>query len=190
MVNPYPPAPEGTTVRSATDAGEEPGGGLWWGIGIILIAVIVAAAFGTATRGGDDVARDVVAAQAAAPGRGAPPVDAAGVPQGSADGVAFPGLAARQGWMPVGRRTDQVSDRTVATVVYGREGSRLAYSIVSGPPLGAPPGSHSVGGRAPVVLAFDADGRTAVMTVRDGHSVVASALGVPLAALVRAARTR
>jgi hypothetical protein len=154
MVNPFPPESDGTTVRSVD--GDEPGRGLWWGVCIILIAVLVAIAFGTVTNGGDDVARDVVATQARA---------------------------------HVGRRTDQVSDRTVATVVYGEEGHRLAYSVVSGPPLGAPPGSRSVGGRAPVVLAFDADGRVAVMTVRAGHSVVASAVGVPLAALVRAART-
>jgi hypothetical protein len=155
MVNPFPPESDGTTVRSGGD--DEPGRGLWWGVGIILIAVVVAIVFGSATNTGADVARDVVSAQALA---------------------------------PVGRHTDQVSDRTVTTVVYGQEGHRLARSIVSGPPLGAPPGSRSVGGRAPVVLAFDANGRVAVMTVRGGHSVVASAVGVPLASLVRAARTR
>jgi len=155
MVNPLPPESDGTTVRSGGD--DEPGRGLWWGVGIILIAVIVAMAFGSATNGGDDVARDVVATQALA---------------------------------PLGRRTDRVSDRTVTTVVYGEEGHRLAFSVVSGPPLGAPPGSRSVGGRAPVVLAFDRDGRVAVMTVRGGHTVVASAVGVPLASLVRAVRTR
>ena len=187
MVNPYPPAQQGTTVRSGDDA--EPGRGLWWGLGVILVAVIVAAAFGTVTNGGDDVARDVVAAQSRVPDRGAPAVRPDGTPVASADGVAFPALAARQGWVAVGRRTDQVSDRTVTTLVYGREGTRLAYSVVSGPPLGAPPGSRSVGGRPPVVITFDANGRTAVMTLRDGHTVVASAVGVPLAALVRAAHT-
>ena len=154
MVNPFPPESDGTTVRSGDD--DEPGRGLWWGVGIILIAVLVAMAFGTATNGGEDVAREVVAVQALA---------------------------------PVGRSTHQVSDRTVVTVVDGQEGYRLAYSIVSGPPLGAPPGSRSVGGRAPVVLTFDANGRVAVMTVRDGHTVVASAVGAPLASLVRTART-
>ena len=187
MVNPYPPAEHGTTVHSGD--GSEPGRGLWWGVAVILVAVGVAAAFGTVTNGGDDVARDVVAAQAQAPSRGAPAVGPDGAPEASGDGVAFPGLAARQGWVAVGRRTDEVSDRTVTTLVYGREGRRLAYSIVSGPPLGAPPGSRSVGGRPPVVMTFDANGRTAVITVRDGHSVVASAVGVPLAALVRAAHT-
>lgn len=187
MVNPYPPAPRGTTVHSG-DAGE-PGHGLWWGIAIILIAVIVAVAFGVATHGDGDVARHVVAAQAMGPEGTPPEVTDDGTPVGTADGVAFPGLLAQQGWLPVSGRTDQVSDRTVTTVVYGREGRRLAYSIVSGPPLGAPPGSRSVGGRAPVVRAFDADGRSAVMTVREGHSIVVSAVGVPLAALVRAART-
>ena len=187
MVNPYPSAQHGTTVHSADDG--EPGRGLWWGLGVILVAVVVAAAFGTVTNDGDDVARDVVAAQSRPPDRGAPAVRPDGAPDASADGVAFPALAAHQGWVAVGRRTDQVSDRSVTTVVYGREGRRLAYSVVSGPPLGAPPGSRSVGGRPPVVLAFDAGGRTAVMTLRGGHTVVASAVGVPLAALVRAVHT-
>lgn len=187
MVNPYPSAQHGTTVHSADDG--EPGRGVWWGVAVIVVAVLVAAAFGTLTGGGDDVVRDVVAAQARTPDRGAPPVGADGTPDASADGVPFPGLAARQGWVAVGRRVDRVSDRTVSTVVYGREGRRLAYSVVSGPPLGAPSGSRSVGGRPPVVLALDADGRTAVMTLRGGHTVVASAVGVPLAALVRAVHT-
>jgi hypothetical protein len=187
MVNPYPPAQHGTTVHSADDG--EPGRGLWWGIGVILVAVIVAAAFGAVTNTGDDVARDVVAAQARTPDRGAPIARPDGTPEASADGVVFPGLAAHQGWGAVGRRVDQVSDRTVTTIVYGRDGRRLAYSVVSGPPLGAPAGSRSVGGRPPVVLTFDAGGRIAVMTQRAGHSVVASAVGVPLAALVRAVRT-
>jgi hypothetical protein len=155
MVNPFPPESDGTTVHSGGD--EEAGRGLWWGVAIILVAVLSAIAFGTAANNGDDVARAVVATQATA---------------------------------PAGRRTDEVSDRTVSTVVYRQEGYRLAYSVVSGPPLGAPPGSRSVGGRAPVVLAFDTDGRVAVMTVRGGHTVVASAVGVPLASLVRAVRTR
>lgn len=178
MVNPFPPAHAGTTVHS--DDADGPGRGTWWGVAVIIIAVIVACAFAVVTNDGDDVARGVVAAQAAL-GGGQRPVP-------SAHGLAFPDLGRSDGWVPVGGGTSEVFDRRVTTVVYGRQGGRLAYSIVSGPPLGAPPDSRSVGGRMPVVLAFDAQGRSAVIVTRDGHSAVVSGAAVPLTVLVRAAR--
>lgn len=155
MVNPYPPASTGTTVRHAGADG--PGRGTWWGVGVIVLAVVVAAAFGIATNGGDDVARHVVEAQA--------------------------------GWGPVARRVDEVDGRAVVTVVSRAGGRRVAYSVVDGAPVGAPQGARRVDGAAPAVLAFETGGRTAVMATRGGHSVVLSAVGVPLSVLVRAART-
>ena len=186
MVNPYPPASGGTTVHSgeADDAGR----GVWWGVAIIIVAVAVAVVFGVATHGDDDVARAVVGAQAGSLSASAPTGAPDGAPGDSADGVPFPVLTGQQGWRPVARRVDHVSDRRVTTVIYASDGRRLTYSIVAGPPLGAPPMSRSVGGRLPVVLAFDADGRAAVITVRSGHSVIVSAVGVSRAALVQAAR--
>ena len=186
MVNPYPPASGGTTVHSheADDASR----GVWWGVGIIILAVVAAVVFGVATHGEDDVARAVVAAQARLPNTRALPGAPDAVPRVSAEGVQFPAPGSANGWRPVSRHVGRVSDRRVTTLVYRSDGRRLAYSVVSGPPLGAPPTSRSVGGRLPVVLAFDADGRAAVITVRSGHSVIVSAVGVPPAALVRAAR--
>lgn len=178
MVNPFPPAGAGTTVHS--DDGDGPGRGTWWGIAVIVVAAIVAAAFGIATNDGDDVARAVVAAQA----RVAP----TGRPAATGAGLAFPDLARVDGWRPVSGGSGQVFDRRVTTVLYERDGMRLAYSIVAGPPLGAPAESRSLGGRAPAVLAFDAEGRGAVIVTRAGHSVVVSAVGVPLSSLVRVAR--
>ncbi len=187
MVNPFPPAGRGPTV---SDEGEDPPGrGTWWGLGVIVIAIVLAVAFGVATHGPDDVARAVVAAQARGSQSGAPPVNPSGAPAVMAAGVAFPNLMDRLGWRAVGRRDDTVSDRAVTTLMYERDGRRIAYSVVSGSPLGAPPGSRVIVGRAPVVFGFDADGRTATMFNRGGHSVVISGLGVSPSALVRAARS-
>ncbi len=186
MVNPFPPAGHGPTV---SDAGEDPPGrGTWWGLGVIVIAIVLAVAFGVATHGSDDVARAVVAAQARGSQSGAPRVSPSGAPAVTSAGVAFPDLMARQGWSAVGRREDTVSDRTVTTLIYERAGRRIAYSVVSGPPLGAPPGSRAIVGRAPAVFGFDAGSRTAVMVARGGRSVIISGLDASPSALVRVAR--
>lgn len=187
MVNPFPPAGRGSTV---SDEGEDPPGrGTWWGLVVIVIAIVLAVAFGVATHGSDDAARAVVAAQARGSQSGAPPLRPSGAPAVTAAGVAFPNLMDRLGWRAVGRREDTVSDRAVTTLSYERASRRIAYSVVSGPPLVAPPGSRVIGGRAPVVFGFDADGRTATMFNRGGHSVVISGLGVSPSALVRVARS-
>lgn len=187
MVNPYPPGATGTTVHHA--GADAPGRGTWWGVGVILVAVCVATWFGVSTNSGDDVPRAVVATQALRAQGGAPPSRPDGAPVAQAFGVAFPDLAARRGWRAVARRSDDVGGRHVETVVYGREGRRMAYSVVGGPPLSVPAGGRLVDGRTPTVVAFDSDGRQAVMTTRKGHTVVLSAVGVDRAALVRAART-
>jgi len=155
---------------------------------VIVIAIVLAVAFGVATHGSDDVARAVVAAQARGSQSGAPRVSPSGAPAVTSAGVAFPDLMARQGWSAVGRREDTVSDRTVTTLIYERAGRRIAYSVVSGPPLGAPPGSRAIVGRAPAVFGFDAGSRTAVMVARGGRSVIISGLDASPSALVRVAR--
>jgi len=162
---------------------------MWWGLGVIVIAIVLAVAFGVATHGSDDVARAVVAAQARGSQSSAPLVTPSGAPAVTAAEVAFPNLMDRLGWRAMGRRDDTVSDRAVTTLIYERLGRRIAYSVVSGPPLGAPPGSRMIVGRAPIVFVFDADGRTATIFNRGGHSVVISGLGVSPSALVRAARS-
>lgn len=155
---------------------------------MIVIAIVLAVAFGVATHGSDDVARAVVAAQARGSQSGAPRVSPSGAPAVTSAGVAFPDLMARQGWSAVGRREDTVSDRTVTTLIYERAGRRIAYSVVSGPPLGAPPGSRAIVGRAPAVFGFDAGSRTAVMVARGGRSVIISGLDASPSSLVRVAR--
>lgn len=188
MVDPVTPADGGTTVRGQPE--DVPARGTGLGLGITVLAVGIAVAFGSAAESPEEAAVHVAIAHAAPAESGAPPTDASGAPVGAAFGVRFPNLGPRLGWKPVGRRDDVVDGREVRTLVYGRGGRRLAYSVVAGPPLPPPPGGVRVPVRGPEVVAFDAGGRTAVLVTRGGHSVVVSGLGIPRPAVVRAAHAR
>ena len=76
------------------------------------------------------------------------------------DGLRFPRPA---NWRAVGVRSDTVAGRTTRTVFYERDGQRVAYTIVAGPPLGD--GSEPLHAR---------DGRAVLRWVRDGHTCVIS----------------
>jgi len=186
IVDPATPADTGTTVHSRDD--EAPPRGLGVGLGIAVLAICFAVAFGAGRESAVETAVNVVVAQAGPAQAGAPPTTPAGRPLDGAFGVPYPNLRPRLGWKPVARRRDAVDGRGVRTLQYGRAGRRMAYSVVDGGPIPAPPGSLRVPTRGPEVVAFDSAGRAAVMTVRGGHSVVVSAVGVPRVALVRAAR--
>lgn len=188
IVDPATPADTGTTVHSRTD--EAPPRGLGAGLGIAVLAIGLAVAFGAGRESAVETAVHVVAAQALPAQSGAPLTTPAGRPLEQAFGVPYPNLAPRLGWRPVARRRDAVDGRAVRTLQYGRAGRRMAYSIVDGGPIPGPPGSVRLPARGPEVTAFDSGGRTAVMSTRGGHSVVVSAVGVPRVALVRAVRAR
>ena len=130
---------------------------------------VAAVAFGSITGAPAQVATDVVSAQAQPPEAGAPPTTPGGRPLASAFGVAFPDLASRLGWQPVGRRDDVVDGREVRTVVYARAGRRLAWSVIDGAPVPVPPGATSVPVRGPGTAQFESGGRVAVLTTRGGH---------------------
>lgn len=188
MVDPVPPAGSGTTVHDAGD--DPPPRGLLVGLGITVLAVGIAVAFGVAQDDPGETAVHVVTAQAQPQEAGAPPADARGGPRAEAFGVPFPNLSPRLGWKPVGRRDDVVDGRGVETVVYARAGRRIAYSVVDGPVLPPPPNGARVVARGPSATEFEAGGRTAVLATRGGHSVVVSGAGVPRVAVIRAARAR
>jgi anti-sigma factor RsiW len=76
----------------------------------------------------------------------------------------------------VGQRSDQLASRRAVTVYYSRGEQRLAYTIVSGPPLRWPKGQATM----PGFVALRVGGRTVVTWRRDGHTCVISATGVPL----------
>lgn len=160
------------------------------GLGLTVLAAGVAIAFGSATTTPGQVATDVVAAQAQPPQSGAPPATAGGRPLAAAFGVPFPDLARRLGWLPIARRQDVVDGREVRTLIYARAGRRLAWSVIDGARVSAPPGSRSVAARGPAASQFESGGRVAVLTTRGRHSIVVSAASVPPRAIIRAARAR
>ena len=60
------------------------------------------------------------------------------------DGVRFPDWGPEFGWHETGMRSDEIDGRHTTTVFYEHTGHRLAYTIVSGPPLPRPAGARVV----------------------------------------------
>ncbi len=86
------------------------------------------------------------------------------------EGVAFPNYARRFGWQASGVRDDVLDGRRTRTVHYRRGDARVAYTIVAGAPLERPDRER---GGVPL-RTFDAEGRTVVTWVRQGHTCVLS----------------
>jgi hypothetical protein len=102
------------------------------------------------------------------------------------DGVQFPEWGRRFGWHATGMRRDELGGRQTETVFYEHMGHRLAYTVVSGPPLARPAGARTVerdGLRMSVyrdpahgghdVAVFERGGRTCVLA---GHVLRVSTL--------------
>jgi hypothetical protein len=102
------------------------------------------------------------------------------LPRVHAAGLSFPYWGDRFGWKAIGFRRDTVGGRTLSTVFYVRDGRRVAYTIVSGPPLAA----RALAGAHATVLAGTRlrtaalGGRALVTWLRRGHTCVLSGAGV------------
>jgi hypothetical protein len=94
------------------------------------------------------------------------------------EGVPFPNWRAQFGWRPAGARSDPLDGRRARTVFYERGGRRVAYTIVSGPGIRAPGGSHPERLNGVNLHTFEAGGRRVVTWWRDGRTCVLSASGV------------
>ena len=107
------------------------------------------------------------------------------------EGVTFPEWEAEFGWRATGARSDRLDGRRTRTVYYEHTGHRIAYTVVSGPPLEIPEHARRVrrdglaialyrdpshGGHD--VAIFERNGRTCVLA---GHVMRTSTL-VKLAA--------
>ncbi len=148
--------------------------GLVAGIAIILVAIGVAVAFGLSD--GGEAGRTVTAVVAAQDGEVEAPAPA--VPADAAEGDGFDDFAARAGWAPVGARSDDVEGLAITTVFWGREGRRVAHTVVPGDPVVPPDGARRTGRRGVLLHSFDAGPRTAVTWTEDGRTTVISAIGV------------
>ncbi len=148
--------------------------GLVAGIAITLVAIGVAVAFGLSDDG--QAGRAVAAVVAAQDGEAEAPAPA--VPPDASGGEGFDDFAARAGWAPVGMRSDDVEGRATTTVFWGREGRRVAHTVVPGDPVEPPDGARRTGRRGVLLHSFDAGPRTVVTWTEGGHTTVISAIGV------------
>ncbi|HZU59921.1 MAG TPA: hypothetical protein VE983_03100 [Solirubrobacteraceae bacterium] len=166
-----------------------------WPAGLVaasMAAVALAVVLVVITTGGGSARPTVLQASLLA---GQAPQSAVGSPSGRSQtlpgvteaGLTYPYLEDQFGYRALGARQDRLAGRTATTVVYARASSRLAYAIISGPPL-------RLGGRG---LAVTRDGvqfwtlhtaRGAIVTwVRHGHSCVLVGRGTAVPVMLRLA---
>jgi hypothetical protein len=93
----------------------------------------------------------------------------------SAAGLSFPDWARAFGFEAVGVRRDSLDGRLATTVFYARAGQRVAYTIVSGRALIAGTSMRTTAWDGMRLQSFDANGRTVVTWLRNGHTCVLSA---------------
>ncbi len=160
--------------------------GLLAGVAVTVVAALVAVAFGLSRA---DDPGEIVLEVIALHDRGSDGPPPSPVPDpGARDG--FADFATRAHWVPSGSREDQLEGRTISTVFWDRAGRRVAYSSVSGDPVGAP--GRRTAHRPPrgAARSVDAGGRTAVTWNENGHTAVISAIGISRAALYNLAGGR
>jgi hypothetical protein len=98
-------------------------------------------------------------------------------------GVPYPYWEDAFAWRATGARSDTLAGRHATTVYYARGAQRIAYSIVSGQPLGGS-GGWRTAVRSGVLLRIRQGGGVTVVTWERGeHSCVLSGRGVSAASL-------
>jgi hypothetical protein len=150
------------------------------GLAAAVAAVVVALAL--ALGGGGGQGGSGILAVAALAVRGPALPAPAEVPGGKAllarsvDGVPFPNWHYRFRWEASGARTDRVGARATTTVFYaGPQGTRLAYTIVAGPPLPGLKGASTTVVSGTRLWTLRRGDRTIVTWERAGHTCVISA---------------
>jgi hypothetical protein len=174
-----PDDPSAAPARPGAPPSRRRRAGLVAGVAIIAVAVAVAVAFGLS--GGDDAGRLVAGVAAAQAGESEAPPPAE--PPDAARGEGFPEFAARAGWAPTGARQDRVRGVAVTTVFWGREGRRVAHTVLPGGSSDPPAGAGRTGRRGLLLHSFETGPRTAVTWTEDGRTSVISGIGVSRAEL-------
>jgi hypothetical protein len=100
--------------------------------------------------------------------------------------IYFPNWSGWFGWKASGQRTDHLGKSLAVTVYYNHAGRRIAYTILSSPPLRWP-GTRMVWLHGTAFQRFTLNGRQVVTWRRAGHTCVLSGAGVKTAELVRLA---
>lgn len=95
----------------------------------------------------------------------------------TAAGLPFPNLEAKFGWTAAGVRTGSVEGRPATTVLYEKDGRRIAYTIVAGPPLASATESQRMVRDGVGFELLARDGAQVVTWLRRGHTCVLSGPG-------------
>lgn len=162
--------------------------GLLAGSGVIVAAVATMVAFLLPDEVDSRVVVvDVAGIHARAPTGGPPQARSPTLLGVDVEGVPFPALAGRFGWVAVGTREDVVRGRRILSVYYERGGARLGYTIIAGRPLAPVEGARRTRVAGTRLRNIEADGRTVVVWVRRGHTCVLSGAGAPAPDLNRLA---
>jgi hypothetical protein len=138
---------------------------------LILLAVLVPRGAPSTVQRAADLAQE--------PATQTAPAATGTVLRADVDGVEFPDWGPAFGWQETGMRRDVLDGRATTTVFYEHTGHRLAYTIVTGPPLARPAGArvvrrdgleialyHDAGHGGHDVAVFERGGRTCVVA---GH---------------------
>jgi hypothetical protein len=102
-------------------------------------------------------------------------------------GVAFPNWEAKFGWKAVGKRVDDLGNRTATTVYYRKGANKIAYTIVSGKSLGDPDNFAQFTLNGVDLKVFSTGNPKDVTWLRQGHSCVMTGKGVTTAKMLELA---
>lgn len=102
-------------------------------------------------------------------------------------GVAFPNWERKFGWKAVGKRVDDLGDRTATTVFYRKGANKIAYTIVSGRALDDPDDFAQVTLNGVALKTFSSGNPKDVTWLRQGHSCVMTGEGVTTAKMLELA---
>jgi hypothetical protein len=153
------------------------------------LATVLALLVVLASQGGDPtVERAASISQLPATARA--PTASGPVLRAEVDGVAFPDWGPEFGWNAMGMRNDEIDGRRATTVFYEHEGHRLAYTIVSGPPLPRPDQAQTIereGLEMSVYRDPDHGGHDVAVFERDGHTCVVAGHVLELSTLIELA---
>jgi hypothetical protein len=99
--------------------------------------------------------------------------------------VRFPNYAYDAPWRVVGARSDRLAGRRATTVVYGKEGARVGYTIVDGPPLALPTSALPISYRHVDGHLVHRGDALAVVWERGGHTCIVASRDAGLRQLLR-----
>ena len=102
-------------------------------------------------------------------------------------GVAFPNWEAKFGWKAVGKRVEDLGNRTATTVYYRKGSNRIAYTIVSGRALDDPDNFAQFNLNGVDLKVFSTGDPKDVTWLRQGHSCVMTGDGVTTAKMLELA---